>query len=221
MTIFELGLAFDEDLRQCPKGQLKGFTLKECCIKCEDMEARLKTRCTGLLEVQGYQRTFRNRVNSIVYKWNGKVQYLHRTTRDFLESPEEWKAITRRTSRTDFNAHLALFRSYVLLLGFPGLGERDMPRIVELTMLHARHYQDSRSDQDLNLSLPWLDALDRTMLSRNTAWPRWPEAEQLKECLGEDWIIMQPVSSPKRVSSWRLDVGYPHHLRLPSLKTGL
>jgi hypothetical protein len=171
MTIFELGLAFDEDLHQCPKGQLKQFNLKECSIRCEDIEARLKTRCAGLIEVQGYQQTFRNRINSIVHKWNGRVQYLHRTAQDFLESPKEWHAITCRTSKTDFNAHLALLRSYVLLLGFPSLGERDMPRIVKLAMMHAQHYQDSRSDQDPSLPFPWLDALDKTMLSRSTAWP--------------------------------------------------
>jgi hypothetical protein len=183
IAIFELGLAFDEDLQRCSDGELKQFDLRECCLRSEDMEVRLKTRCAGLLEVQGYQRLYRGRANSIVHKWNGKVQYLHRTARDFLESPKEWQAITFRTSTTGFDADLALLRAYVLLLGFPGLGEREIPRIVKLAMEHAQHYQDNHLKQESNLSFPWLDALDRTMSSRTTAWP--PQFRPIDSADGE------------------------------------
>jgi hypothetical protein len=55
--------------------------------------------------------------------------------------------------------------------GISSLGERELPRITNLIMMHARIYQDNRSEQDPTLSFPWLDALDRTMSSRDTAWP--------------------------------------------------
>jgi hypothetical protein len=42
-----------------------------------------------------------------------KVEYLHRTVKDFLERPEIWDQVTAATA-DDFNPHAALARSYLL-----------------------------------------------------------------------------------------------------------
>jgi hypothetical protein len=143
LTLLELWLAFDEEFNSCPRDNVKELIIKECTMLCEDMEARLKTRRAGLLEVQGYQRAFRKRTNPTVHKWNGRVQYLHRTDRGFLDAPEEWEVIVSRTSGTEFDRHIALLRSYVLHLGFPGLSEHEIPHIITLAMMHAHTYQTS------------------------------------------------------------------------------
>jgi hypothetical protein len=71
----------------------------------EETACRLNSRCKGLLEVRHYQG-----IERIV---DSKVVFLHRTVKDFLDTPEVWTRIISQSS-PDFNADVSLMRSYLL-----------------------------------------------------------------------------------------------------------
>jgi hypothetical protein len=77
------------------------------------MEDRMKIRCAGLPEVSGY-----NGPSHLNYARSslGKVQYLDRTVKDFLEKQDVRKMILSHTEPTDFDPYVSLLRSYILLL---------------------------------------------------------------------------------------------------------
>jgi hypothetical protein len=86
---------------------------------CQTMEDRIKVRCAGLLEVSDYN--IRSSRNSAPYSW-GRVQYLHRTVKDFLEKRDVREMILSHTRQTDFDPYISLVRSQLLQLkSAPGL----------------------------------------------------------------------------------------------------
>lgn len=106
-----IALSFAEEESTSINGDPSIRDLDPAYIKerCDKMEAVLKTRCAGLLEVQAPE-------SRLYESWEGRVQYLHRTARDYLESPGVWSSLTASTSGTGFNPHLCLLRSCVLQL---------------------------------------------------------------------------------------------------------
>ncbi|KAE9371246.1 hypothetical protein N431DRAFT_558808 [Stipitochalara longipes BDJ] len=72
--------------------------------RCKEMAARLKSRCGGLLEVDG----------------SGYIQYLHRTVRDFLYLPETQALLLSHTEQS-FNADESLFKAWVHYLKYAEL----------------------------------------------------------------------------------------------------
>ncbi|PVH72462.1 hypothetical protein DL98DRAFT_365557, partial [Cadophora sp. DSE1049] len=106
-----IALSFAEEISTSINGNTSIRILDPAYLKerCEKMEAVLKTRCAGLLEIQASEST-------LYESWGGTIQYLHRTAREYLERPEVWSSITFHTSGTGFNPHLCLLRSCVLQL---------------------------------------------------------------------------------------------------------
>jgi hypothetical protein len=68
----------------------------------EALDARLKSRTAGLVEVQ------RNQLDIKTVSPDMKVSYLHRTVRDFLESRETRDVLLHRTGGTAENAYLPI-----------------------------------------------------------------------------------------------------------------
>ncbi|PMD46947.1 hypothetical protein L207DRAFT_560602 [Hyaloscypha variabilis F] len=78
----------------------------------EEMEIQLTARCAGLLEIiQSHSEG--NRVFG-----DGEVVYLHRTARDFVESPAVWQELLSRTATTDFHPVVSMVRSGVSQLSW-------------------------------------------------------------------------------------------------------
>jgi hypothetical protein len=71
----------------------------------EETVRRLNSRCKGLLEVRYHQGED--------LLTDSKVDFLHRTVKDFLDTPEVWKRIISQSVQ-DFNADVSLMRSYLL-----------------------------------------------------------------------------------------------------------
>jgi len=76
----------------------------ELSFRYDETVRRVNSRCKGLLEVRSSSGTER-RVDS-------KVDFLHRTVKDFLDTPNIWNKIASQ-SDPDFNPDISLMRSYL------------------------------------------------------------------------------------------------------------
>lgn len=89
----------------------KGWNESGATAYSKAMEDRLKAQSAGLLEISGYDPY------SLGSEENrAKVQYLHRTVRDYLEKPAVWNPLIAHTAQSDFNPSVALIRACVLQL---------------------------------------------------------------------------------------------------------
>lgn len=107
LTVIALSFAEEESTTLKRTSPLAEMDEDEIRARCEKVETALKTRCAGLLEVQVSDRPETS---------GGRVQYLHRTARDYVEGSEIWPSIIAYTSGTNFNPHLSLLKSSVLQL---------------------------------------------------------------------------------------------------------
>ncbi|KAF8855876.1 hypothetical protein BDZ45DRAFT_595017, partial [Acephala macrosclerotiorum] len=123
LTILALALA-DSDASEwinCASSTSADRDIELLCMETED---RLSVRCAGLLEVQSH---FTDEEQKDGYKepmaWQAKVQYLHRTARDYVESPQIWATMLGYTSGTPFHPFTTLLRSGILQLQLLSLSQ--------------------------------------------------------------------------------------------------
>lgn len=92
---------------------LRPWNEGEISSVCQKMEDRMKARCAGLIEISG---TVTEELYESTSRANGKVKYLHRTVRDYLEKPEIYSLITSHIKRLQFDANINLLQSSLLQL---------------------------------------------------------------------------------------------------------
>lgn len=109
LSLAALSFADDEDQDLVFKAKTGSITTSELTRREEAMIPRLKSRCAGLLEVQGFE-------SGLIRLPGSYVQYLHLTVREYLEKPDVWAGLLKLTSSSGFNASVSLFRSNLLLL---------------------------------------------------------------------------------------------------------
>lgn len=84
------------------------LTVQKTTIRLKQMRKRLNACCKGLLEVQFYESTdddHSSLASSVLFNW--KVDFLHRTVKDFLQTPEMEKLL-RKWEAPSFNADTAI-----------------------------------------------------------------------------------------------------------------
>ena len=81
-------------------------------IEYANTERRLKSRCAGLLEVQGIDAHETPNSSEATAISDGTVQYLHRTVRDYLKSADIWPL----ENKLNYDPHQILLRCHVLKL---------------------------------------------------------------------------------------------------------
>jgi hypothetical protein len=116
MTLFALALADEDDYELAISTQAKPWELAHIQERCEIMAARLKCRCAGLLEIQEFDPASQStsQVNTPTVRPASKVQYLHRTVKDYLEKPDIWSRILAYTAASTFNANSRMLSSCIL-----------------------------------------------------------------------------------------------------------
>jgi hypothetical protein len=168
-SLCAVGLSFVmEEENLLPEGQsIKFLTLKDISERVFEVDCRLKVCCSGLLEVsglgQGYLKHDQTQ-DSVVrqYYENTKIRYLHRTVKDFVESPEMQDRLRRYTEGTRFDAYTSLLTSSVLRVRnymFPQTMEAAdwLTNIVDWCMMLAREHEIKAGRCEVEL----LDELDR------------------------------------------------------------
>jgi hypothetical protein len=133
------------------------LTAEETQKQCQRMADRLKTRCAGFLELGGAAD------EGVSHQY---VLYMHRTVRDFLESPEVWSKLLGHTSKSEFHPAISLLQSSILniktQLNSGGIWEYvsgEFWRRVQLAM----KYGCMADGQPGNLLERLLDELDLTV----------------------------------------------------------
>jgi hypothetical protein len=180
LTLLALSFADDNDPNLAFTSGIKHLTELELSIRCNTMEDRLKVRCAGLLEVQGASKgdpvvqgaTDGDLEASRLQMANvhGRVQYLHRTVRDYLEQPTVWPIITAMTDNSDFDPNIWLLKCCLLQLKTNSVERRPeespetlpnaMWRCAALGLEHSR--QAELNDSPAYIAL--LDQLDLVMM---------------------------------------------------------
>jgi hypothetical protein len=103
-----LSLSFaddDEDPEFAIRAKLDPLDEKELSWRYEETVRRVNSRCKGLLEV----RVSSDKEHLV----DSKVDFLHRTVKDFLDTPDIWKTIASQ-SDPSFNPDISLMRSYLV-----------------------------------------------------------------------------------------------------------
>lgn len=154
------------------------WTAKKLSWLCDVMRRRLQTWCAGMIEVPDF---IWNRVDpldsnaALRTKITWEVAYLHRTTRDFIESESVWGMLLKRTD-TDFDPCTSLLESTVLLykvagpivnnpLGF-GLFRKELLEPALYALLFAKGAEETTGEAHLEV----LEELDKVMTSHLIRW---------------------------------------------------
>lgn len=102
--------ADEEDTDSGMRAEVKELTNAEQKLREEDMRRRLNSRCKGLLEAPFVEE-------------EPRVQYLHRTVKDFVEMPHVWAKISNATNDS-FDPVKCLANSYLWQLKTLSDGKR-------------------------------------------------------------------------------------------------
>ena len=105
MTLLQLSFAEEEEYSTSRLPNVCGISTRELDWRCEATEGRMRSRCGGLIEVQGVPK------NEISYKDKPLVGFLHRTVVDFLHSRGVWDYLLSLTAKSDFDVNQALLIS--------------------------------------------------------------------------------------------------------------
>jgi hypothetical protein len=150
VTLYQMALATEslEDMGEptkLPDAQIMHL--------CKSVKEHVLNRCSGLLRVH---QSSRKRGDSQVRFGGlddadlealarGRINYLHRTVRDFFTYSGDFDGIAGRTEPGTFDPHICLLRSHVLQLRFPLETPEKHRRLDEwwpdviLALTHARH----------------------------------------------------------------------------------
>jgi hypothetical protein len=182
LTIFALAMADEDDYEFAVKTEVKLWNKADIQERCEIMADRLKCRCAGLLEVQEFDPTSPGTSQTAVSTiWpHSKVQYLHRTVRDYLEKPDIWSNILAHTSESNFDANSRMLSSCILQMKISMTSTQSHG--LWYMALDAMSYAH-RADSQIGISnAALLEQLDITM------------AALYKSHLGGHWSNNSPVN---------------------------
>lgn len=147
LDLLSLAYSTEADSESAVKAEFKAVPAGEIATICSNMEARLKVRTMGLLEVPNCCSKHDHRGREFC----GAVQYLHRTVRDYLESREVKTSLLQQTHGTDFNPHNSLLRAYVRRLkGYVDFGNCPQ-KYFAAAMTHAYFVELETSKVEIHL----------------------------------------------------------------------
>lgn len=139
LPLLALDFADDADFESTADLRVKPLTGKEWYIRSTSMKRRLNSRCKGLIEIEQPQRSLGTvwnikEVDRLVSEAESgeasalptlhaygrdlartKVQYLHRTVKDYLESPDVWEIIEHAMAEDEVSPDISLHLSNIWL----------------------------------------------------------------------------------------------------------
>jgi hypothetical protein len=111
LTLLQLSYADEEDISEVITAPIQPLPGPARSMRLEATEARLRSRCCGLIEVQ--EKRFRTEDGSLAQV--SMVRFLHKTVAEFLQTTNVWDDILCLTSGSAFNPHVALLSSCLAL----------------------------------------------------------------------------------------------------------
>jgi len=122
-----MSFTFEEDSQM--KSEATGQILQaEVQRRIDRVDKRLRVSCGGLLGLSARREHGKPSTAALLYDdEDRKLQYVHRTAKDFLSQPENWERIVATTSETDFNVYTSLMRGHIAMLErWPQRFENDL-----------------------------------------------------------------------------------------------
>ena len=165
--------ADEEDTDSAMRADVKGLTDAEQNLRKEDMRRRLNSRCKGLLEAPFVEEP--------------RVQYLHRTVKDFVEMPHVWAKISNATDDS-FDPVKCLANSYLWQLKTSSYPERGRAFFWN-TVLWALDFAmliDQRTGKPQIAYIKEVEKVGSVCQSKhlNRGWPYWDYIGQVPSFLG-------------------------------------
>lgn len=181
LSVQALWLADTEHGNLATRARVEYIPNKEIYLRCEKVIDQLKVRTAGLVEVRINKSTG-------LFTPEFKIQYLHRTVRDYFQREEVRKTILGWTAEKDYNPHVALMKSYLLHLRV--FANMTRHRIAALVMAHAYYAERTTGNPRMEI----LHRLDQTM---DKFFPGTPDAGTYWTCNGlESKRLPKDVHSP-------------------------
>jgi hypothetical protein len=167
----DLDLAVTANVRDTLAPDTEALNETEIDERCERMDIHLKTRCAGLLEIHALRKqtelpsTVRDRAN--VYT-TSKVQYLHRSVREFLETEEVRMMLSSSSDRDAvLEANKAILMLQIIRLKRLERWQNDFPTAegsyydgMKNYIAYALHFARAADDHSASY-VALLDHLDR------------------------------------------------------------
>jgi hypothetical protein len=162
----DLSFALEADTKATISTPVKLLSDDDITRRISKVDSKLKVRCAGLLEIPtlhngdvsgGRAETMR--------KGNIKVQWLHRTVKDYLETDEAQNLLRKHAGKSPYSPSLPLLRASVLKLKTWFLntsasgGISPLPGLVRRTMVFAYQTECELGQPEVEL----LDAFDKTV----------------------------------------------------------
>lgn len=173
-TLLLLSFADEDDINYVFSLEVAPLSQEHVRLRCELMRRRLKACCKGLLEASPPSEILPGPAG------DAKINYLHRTFRDFLEHEDTWTKLEDPGEELfDANLHLAI--SYLAMLKTSPANDSEQKSMwhnVSYCLEHLSQIQDSGSQLYIQL----LEELDRTaqqttarddLDDRGQAKPHW------------------------------------------------
>lgn len=192
LTLLSLFFSYEKNPDWALNAPIRPLNESEKSIRCNSMEDRLKNWCAGLLEAQFL----------LDVPPDGRVQYLHRTVKDYLHQPDVWKSVTAKTNASDFEPNICLLRSCILQLKASGSLEKDdtfdksLWKYVTLAMELARQAELANKPAYIPL-LDELDIVITSLLRQKRAFYNRPWVMYYKLGVGQsndwDWDYAWPA----------------------------
>ncbi|RYP01860.1 hypothetical protein DL764_006045 [Monosporascus ibericus] len=137
--------------------------------KCKQFEARIRSRCCGLLEFQEVKYQHHRRIRSIA---RPAVQFIHKTAVEFLVEDNDPQTTWASDQDTTFDPYPALFQSCLLMAkNYPtetvetgGPSNKDSALLWN-SLNAALDYASRAQEKRLPLPMEYLDELDKVFVS--------------------------------------------------------
>ncbi|KAF2110995.1 hypothetical protein BDV96DRAFT_193895 [Lophiotrema nucula] len=158
-TLLGLYFADDENAQSGMKAEIRSWTLEEQNDRREEMRRRLKSRCKGFLETTDSNPRSEASPDD---RNQPRVQYFHRTAKDFLESEKMREKIVEATSNDGFDPDERWANSYLWILktcDVISLGRDDLDYYVSWSFECALRVEKKRGD----VLVTYLDEVGRVM----------------------------------------------------------
>ena len=159
MTVLQLSFAEEEEYSTSRLRKVCGISSRELDWRCEATEGRIRSRCGGLIEVQGLPK------REISYKDKPLVGFLHRTVVDFLRSRKVWDYLLSLTAKSAFDVNQALLISTLseMMVQSQSSKESITNTYAVYGMLRFFAYEENMEDMTELLISTYKSALKTTM----------------------------------------------------------
>jgi hypothetical protein len=107
LTLMDLALA-DGDPKESIAAKIQPWTDTAVLHRCRAMKTRLQARCSGLIEIRAT-----NHQESVDIDPASRIQYSHRSVREYLQQENIHKYLLQQTANTTFSPYLSLLSSSV------------------------------------------------------------------------------------------------------------